>query len=94
MNGNMKNILYYTYLIFVCLCFIWQRVSPQASFVIPDTICIYDSVTIINNSRTAGTYYWNFCTGNIINTPQGENLQNQGNLNGPSFIHIVKDLER
>lgn len=91
MNRNMKTISYNTYLIFVCLCSIWQRVSSQASFVIPDTICIYDSITIINNSRTAGTYYWNFCTGNIINTPQGENIQNQGNLNGPSFIDIVKD---
>lgn len=86
-------ILYYRYLIIAGFCLICRIVSPQASFLIPDTICIYDSVTIINNSRTANTYYWNFCTGNIINTPQGENLQNQGNLNGPSFLDIVKDEE-
>jgi len=89
----MNRILHNTCLIITGLCFISQMVSSQVSFVIPDTICIYDSVTIINNSRTASTYYWNFCTGNIINTPQGENLQNQGNLNGPSFIDIVKDEE-
>jgi gliding motility-associated-like protein len=89
----MNRILYNTCLIITGLCFISQMVSSQVSFIIPDSICIYDSVTIINNSRTASTYYWNFCTGNIINTPQGENLQNQGNLNGPSFIDIVKDEE-
>ncbi len=93
MKNSMNRILHNTCLIITGLCFISQMVSSQVSFVIPDTICIYDSVTIINNSRTASTYYWNFCTGNIINTPQGENLQNQGNLNGPSFIDIVKDEE-
>ena len=89
----MNMILYNTCLIVAGLCFICQIVSSQASFIIPDSVCIYDSVTIINNSRTASTYYWNFCTGNIINTPHGENLQSQGNLNGPSFIDIVKDQE-
>jgi gliding motility-associated-like protein len=86
-------ILHNTCIIIAGLSFICQVASSQASFIIPDTICIYDSVIIINNSRTASTYYWNFCTGNIINAPQGENLQNQGNLNGPSFIDIVKDEE-
>ncbi|UCH14364.1 MAG: T9SS type B sorting domain-containing protein [Bacteroidales bacterium] len=90
----MKTLSYKTFLIFFCLFSVWQNGSSQASFIIPDTICIYDSVTIINNSRTASTYYWNFCTGNIINTPQGENLQNQGNLNSPSFIDIVKAGEQ
>ncbi len=87
----MKAISYNTFLIFICLFSIWHKGSSQANFIVPDTICIYDSVAIINNSRSANTYYWNFCTGNIINTPQGENLQNQGNLNNPSFIDIVKD---
>jgi gliding motility-associated-like protein len=86
-------IFYYKCLIIAGFCLICRIAKPQASFIIPDTVCIYDSVTIINNSRTADTYYWNFCTGNIINTPQGVNLQNQGNLNGPSFIDIVKDEE-
>jgi gliding motility-associated-like protein len=93
MKNRMNIILYNTCIIIAGLSFICRFASSQVSFVIPDTICIYDSVIIINNSRTASTYYWNFCTGNIINTPQGENLQNQGNLNGPSFIDIVKDGE-
>jgi gliding motility-associated-like protein len=87
----MKIISYIAALAFVYLYLNCPAVSSQALFEAPDTVCIYDTVTITNNSRPASTYYWNFCTGNIINTPKAENLQNPGNLNGPSFLDIVED---
>lgn len=63
----------------------------QADFSIPDTICINQSLTIENNSRQAGTYYWNFCSGNLILDPQGENLPNPGTLREPAFIDFAND---
>ena len=87
----MKIILYIASLGLAYLFLNCHTLNAQAIFEAPDTVCIYDSVTIINDSRLASTYYWNFCTGNIINTPQGVSLQDQGNLNGPSFMDIVED---
>jgi len=87
----MKIISYITALAFVYLYSNCPVANSQAIFEAPDTVCIFDTVTIINGSRVANTYYWNFCTGNIINTPQGENLPNLDNLNGPSFLDIVED---
>ncbi len=63
----------------------------QADFAIPDTICINDSVVIDNLSRDAGTYYWNFCSGNLIHDPAGENLPNPGTLRQPGFIDFAVD---
>lgn len=37
--------------------------SPTTEFIIPDTICIGDSVAMINNS-SAGFYQWHFAAGN------------------------------
>jgi gliding motility-associated-like protein len=64
---------------------------PQAGFSIPDTICINESVTITNQSRNADTYYWNFCSGNLIHDPAGDNLANPGTLNEPAFIDFADD---
>jgi len=73
--------------------FLAPGVSAQADFSIPDTICIDNSVTIENLSRDADTYYWNFCSGNLINDPGGENFANPGTLNGPAFIDFANDDE-
>jgi gliding motility-associated-like protein len=70
---------------------ITAKISAQADFSIPDTICINESVSIENTSRNAGTYYWNFCSGNLINDPQGESLPNPGTLNTPAFIDFAND---
>lgn len=63
----------------------------QAGFSIPDTICIDDSVIIENNSPEAQSYYWNFCSGNLIYDPEGVNIPNPGTLNGPAFIDFAND---
>lgn len=63
----------------------------QAYFTAPDTVCIDDSVLIVNESREASSYYWNFCSGNLSYDPAGENLGNSGGLNGPAFIDFAED---
>lgn len=63
----------------------------QADFSIPDTICINQTVDVQNHSRNAQSYYWNFCSGNLIHAPGGENLANTGTLNRPAFIDFAED---
>jgi gliding motility-associated-like protein len=75
----------------VLIALVSQEVNSQADFSIPDTICINESVTIENLSRDADTYYWNFCSGNLINDPGGENFANPGTLNEPAFIDFAED---
>jgi gliding motility-associated-like protein len=64
---------------------------PQASFEVRDTVCIDEMVTITNTSRDASTYYWNFCSGNLFYSPEGDNLPNPGTLDGPAFIDFAVD---
>ena len=79
---------------FLGILFITVRLSAQADFSIPDTICINEHLTIENLSRNADTYYWNFCSGNLINDPGGENFSNPGTLNGPAFVDFANDDDR
>lgn len=69
-----------------------MQLLAQVPFSVPDTLCISDSVKIVNHAREAETYYWNFCSGNLRMVPQGENNGNQGDLlDGPAFIDVVSD---
>jgi len=67
------------------------NVMTIADFKIADTVCIGQNVAIQNLSTGGSSYYWNFCSGNLLNTPIGQNLGNQGNLNKPVYVIIVKD---
>jgi gliding motility-associated-like protein len=78
-------------ILLLLLVFLSWNSFGQADFSIPDTICIDDTLVIQNLSRDAQTYYWNFCSGNLIYDPAGENLPNPGTLNGPAFIDFATD---
>lgn len=65
--------------------------NAQVDFTAKDTVCVNDSVLVINNSENASSYYWNFCSANLSYAPEGENIGNLGNLNGPAFTALVKD---
>lgn len=66
-------------------------ISSQVSFIVADSVCINDSVIITNTSREAATYYWNFCSGNLLYDPGGVNFPDPGTLNGPAFIDFAED---
>ena len=79
--------------LFLLLAFIKpKKTHSQASFSIPDTVCINTSVIITNTSVGATTNYWNFCVADIANVPpQGVNLGNpNGILNIPVFMDYVQ----
>ncbi|NJK86677.1 MAG: T9SS type B sorting domain-containing protein, partial [Bacteroidales bacterium] len=63
----------------------------QIDFIIPDTMCIGDSMQVqYTGSYDAQSYYWNFCSGSLDYTPNGENISDIGLVNGPAFIDLVK----
>jgi gliding motility-associated-like protein len=75
------------------LCLNPETGRAQIDFTVPDTVCIRDSMQAVNISRAASSYYWNFCSGNLAYVPEGENLTDIGQVNGPSFIDIVKTTD-
>jgi gliding motility-associated-like protein len=80
------------YYIFLCLLsFNIVVFSQVANFNIPDTVCVKQSITIQNTSTGGGSFYWNFCSGNLATNPLGSNLGNLGSLNNPVYSAIAKD---
>jgi gliding motility-associated-like protein len=63
----------------------------QASFEVKDTACIDEMISITNNSRDAGTYYWSFCSGNLYYPPEGNTMTDPGTISGPAFIDFALD---
>ena len=65
--------------------------QTTASFTAPDTVCVNAPVNVVNTSAGASSYYWNFCTGNLHQPPQGMNVGNIGNaMDGPVYIDYVE----
>ncbi len=85
----MKRLIF----LIIGLVFILSENFGQvtANFNIPDTVCVNQVFNIQNTSTNGSTYYWNFCSGNLSNTPNGQNLGNLGNLVGPVYITLAKD---
>ena len=63
----------------------------QASFEVKDTACIDEMISITNNSRDAGFYYWSFCSGNLYYPPEGNTMPDQGTLSEPAFIDFAEE---
>jgi gliding motility-associated-like protein len=78
-------------LLLLLLSIIPGIVTSQVSFIVEDSICINDTVIITNTSREASTYYWNFCSGNLLYDPGGINFPDPATLNGPAFIDFAED---
>ncbi|HKZ67273.1 MAG TPA: hypothetical protein VJ111_12995, partial [Chitinophagaceae bacterium] len=84
MNHSLTAALRYIFLFgFFFLFLSSERAISQSNtvipdFIIPDTICVNTQVNISNISMNATNYYWNFCVGNINQTPAGTNLGNPG----------------
>jgi gliding motility-associated-like protein len=75
----------------ILLAFQFIPIFAQIDFEIPDTVCISDSMQPVNLSREATSYYWNFCTGNLLFMPEGVKIEPILNMDAPVFIEIVQD---
>jgi len=65
--------------------------SIVANFILPDTVCLNETVNITNTTTGGTSYYWNFCSGNTNSNPIGINIGNPGNLlNVPVYPTLAK----
>ncbi len=79
-------------ILFICVCFICISVSRgQASFTVPDTVCVGELINAVNTSQGGNSFYWNFCSGGVSSNPVGSNLGNLGGtLSNPVRVAFVK----
>ncbi len=67
-------------------------IPSVASFTAPDTVCVNTPINVTNTTTNGTTYYWNFCSGSLYNTPQLSNLGNFGGLlDRPVFMATAKE---
>jgi hypothetical protein len=64
---------------------------PQPAFTLPDTVCINEPFNIINNSTGAVGYEWDFCSGDLAETPTVTELLTVPGASIPTNITIVFD---
>jgi gliding motility-associated-like protein len=70
------------------------RVVPLVipDFTIPDTVCVNTPVNITNTTTDATSQFWNFCAGNINQTPVGTNLGAFGGVfSMPVYLDYVQE---
>ncbi len=63
----------------------------QASFTLPDTVCIGEPVNIVNTSTGATRYEWDFCSGDLDANPSISTLAKLSIANTLTDIEIVTD---
>jgi gliding motility-associated-like protein len=63
----------------------------QTTFTAPDTVCIRQPITMKPIDTTASSYYWSFCSGYLMNKPDGLNIGLGYGLNGAADIEIAKN---
>ncbi len=66
----------------------------QSMIIGPDSVCERQPVQFKSGVPDEATHFWGFCSGYLLNNPQGTNLMNNGyELDVPSGIEIVRDGE-
>ena len=68
-----------------------QAQCPQASFTLPDTVCLGEPVNIANTSTGAVRYEWDFCSGDLARVPEVEALVTVDAASIPTNITTVFD---
>jgi hypothetical protein len=91
---NSFIVIRSVFVLFILL-FIASAINGQiitANFLVPDTVCSNTPFTIKNQTLNGSSFYWNFCQGNVNQTPAADNLGNIGNqLLTPVFMDIARD---
>ena len=63
----------------------------QTTFVAPDTVCIRQPITMYPIDTNASSYYWSFCSGYMMNRPEGTLLGSTFGITDANDIEIGKD---
>jgi len=62
--------------------------SSHAQIIMDDTVCV-NTPTIVATTNEADFYYWNFCSGNLQDAPEGKTLDIDFNSSKPAFIDFA-----
>ncbi|NNV54315.1 T9SS type B sorting domain-containing protein [Panacibacter sp. KCS-6] len=87
---NKNNPECVSFILDSCGTIIQPDTTVTAEFTIPDTVCINTPITINNTTTGGNSFFWNFCTADIKQIPEGTNLGNiDGLLSTPVFMDYV-----
>ncbi len=64
---------------------------PMAGFSVPDSVCSGQPFLVTNTSDPGNAYTWDFCTGEMQQTPVGTNIGNPANLAYLMQMRMIKD---
>lgn len=83
-------------LLFVALFTVLQvnYLRAQNLFEAPDTVCPKQLVQVKSNFPSASSHYWGFCSGYLLNKPDGDEIKDTNFVEGPSAIEIAEDKGR
>lgn len=62
----------------------------QTTFIAPDTVCIRQPISMKPIDTSASSYYWSFCSGYMMNRPDGNLLGATFGINNANDIEIGK----
>lgn len=64
----------------------------QTTFIAPDTVCIRQPITMTPVDTNASSYFWSFCSGYLMNRPNGNLLGATFGIVNATDIEIAKDV--
>ena len=64
---------------------------PTADFSVVASVCLEQDISLVNSSTDATSYFWDFCVGDLGETPTATNVLNNSSLGTTSQLTVVED---
>src|SRR5688500_20239000 len=77
------------FLIFIFCLVLLESEAQTVDFTVPSNICAGTPFNISNNTTGASTFNWNFCSKDLNQAPDAQNLGGFGMLDQQTYIDIV-----
>ena len=66
---------------------------PVSDFSVPPTLCLNERLPVVNSSQEAVSHMWDFCEGDLYQTPTGSIFTSLSASLNPKEMHVVRDGE-
>ena len=70
---------------------VMEAACPTSSFEVPGSVCLEETIVFTNNSVNSVNYSWDFCVGDLGETPTAENILTDASLGLASQLAVVED---
>ena len=77
------------FLIFIFCLVLLESEAQTVDFTVPSNVCAGTPFNISNNTTGGSTFNWNFCSKDLNQAPDAQNLGGFGMLDQPTYIDIV-----